>query len=100
MMAAAMVTWIRMMAFPGDRSHRGNDTAGTEVMARSKERPRAGRASQAAGLTARAIASAARLGPLVVLTHRSLRDLIAELGDMESAFRHLHRVLENVGKPI
>jgi hypothetical protein len=49
---------------------------------------------------AKAIAATARTGPLVCLTHRSFRDLADELGSLEAAFRHLHRVVENVGKPL
>ena len=48
----------------------------------------------------RAIAATARTGPLVCLTGRAFRDLVAELGGVEPAMRHLLRVSENVGKPI
>lgn len=49
---------------------------------------------------ARSIAATARLGRLIILTHRPLGDLIDELGSLEAAFRHLHRVSENANRPI
>jgi hypothetical protein len=49
---------------------------------------------------ARSIATAARLSPLLVLTHRALADLEAELGSYEAAYRHLARVAERAGKPL
>lgn len=48
----------------------------------------------------RAIAQAARLSPLLVLTHRTFNDLAAELGSDHAAMRHLLRVSGNVGRPI
>jgi hypothetical protein len=50
--------------------------------------------------TAKAITAAARSGPLVVLTDRAFRELMAELGGHDQAARHLMRVAANVGKPI
>ncbi len=49
---------------------------------------------------ARSIAAAARLAPLLVLTHRSLADLVRELGGYERAARYLLRTATNAGKPI
>jgi hypothetical protein len=46
----------------------------------------------------RAIAAAARLSPLLVITGRALADLTEELGSDEAAYRHLARVSTNVGK--
>jgi hypothetical protein len=48
----------------------------------------------------RSIATAARLSPLLVLTHRALADLERELGSYEAAARHLYCVATNVGRPI
>jgi hypothetical protein len=48
----------------------------------------------------KAIATAARLGPLMVITGRAFSDLVDELGSDDAAMRHLVRVSENVGKPI
>ena len=54
----------------------------------------------AAVSTAKAITASARSGPLVVLTDRAFRELMAELGGHDQAARHLMRVAANVGKPI
>ena len=48
----------------------------------------------------RSIAAAARMPPLLVLTHRALADLERELGGFEAAAQHLHRVATNTGKPL
>jgi hypothetical protein len=50
--------------------------------------------------TSKAITVAARTGPLLVLTGRAFRELMAELGGLEPAMRHLHRVSENTARPI
>ena len=49
---------------------------------------------------ARSIAAAARLAPPLVLTHRSLNDLAAELGGYDQAAPYLLRTAPNAGKPI
>ncbi len=49
---------------------------------------------------ARSIAAAARLAPLLVLTHRSLDDLARELGGYDEAARRLLTIATNAGKPI
>ncbi len=49
---------------------------------------------------ARSIAAAARLAPLLVITHRSLADLADELGGYEQAARRLLTIATNAGKPI
>jgi len=48
----------------------------------------------------KAIMGAARGGPMVLLTARMFGELVAELGSMEAAMRHLLRVSENTNKPI
>lgn len=48
----------------------------------------------------RAIAAAARSGPLVILTNRAFYDLAAELGGTDQATRHLLKVATNTGAPI
>ncbi len=49
---------------------------------------------------ARSIAAAARLAPLLVITHRSLVDLADECGGYEQAARRLLTIATNAGKPI
>ncbi len=49
---------------------------------------------------ARSIAAAARLAPLLVITHRSLDDLARELGGYEQAARRLQTIATNADKPI
>ena len=49
---------------------------------------------------ARSIAAAARLAPLLVITHRSLADLADELGGYEQAARRLLTIATNANKPI
>ncbi len=49
---------------------------------------------------ARSIAAAARLAPLLVITHRSLEDLARELGGYEQAARRLLTIAANASKPI
>jgi hypothetical protein len=50
--------------------------------------------------TAEAIEAAARLAPLLIITHRAFNDLAAELGSDDAAMRHLLRVSERAGKPV
>jgi hypothetical protein len=48
----------------------------------------------------KAIAAAARMAPLLIVTGRALLDLETELGSWEAAGRYLLTVAENVGKPL
>ena len=50
--------------------------------------------------TSKAIAAAARMAPLLILTARAFNDLAHELGSDKAAMRHLLRVSEDVNKPI
>jgi hypothetical protein len=49
---------------------------------------------------AKAVMTAARSGPLVILSERAIRDLADELGGYDQAIRHILRIATNVGKPI
>jgi hypothetical protein len=48
----------------------------------------------------RALAAAARVAPLLVVTRRALLDLEHELGSYEAAARYLVKIATNTGKPI
>lgn len=49
---------------------------------------------------ARVAREVARTKPLICLTGRLFRDLMAELGGIEAAMRHLLQVAEDIGQPI
>ena len=49
---------------------------------------------------ARSIAAAARLAPLLVITHRALADLADELGGYEPAARRLLAIATDADRPI
>jgi hypothetical protein len=52
------------------------------------------------GRPSEAIAAAAGVVPLLIVTHHLLADLAAELGDPDVAALFLHRLVERTGRPI
>ena len=56
--------------------------------------------SPASVSTSKAIAEAATVAPLFVITYRAFCDLAAELGSDDAAMRHQLRVSTNVNRPI
>ena len=56
--------------------------------------------SPASVSTSKAIAEAATVAPLLVITYRAFCDLAAELGSDEAATCYLLRVSEQIGRPL
>jgi hypothetical protein len=52
------------------------------------------------GRPSEAIAAAVRAGAFMVLTHRLVAELSAELGGDDAAARFLHRLVEDTGRPL